>query len=219
MKITHHPDVATLMSCAAGSQPEAFAAVVASHLSMCPACRAEVARMQEIGAALFDKLTPAAMNGPCPVARLRAAEADGTADAEAMSLGSAAGVDVPAPLVPLVGTRLDGVPWRRLAPGIQHHPIALSTGCCGDLRLIKVAAGKALPEHGHVGEELTLILRGSYEDRLGIYRAGDVADLDEDVEHRPTACPEQGCICLMATEGKLRFKGLLARLLQPLLGL
>ena len=55
MTITHHPDISTLMCCAAGSQPEAFAAVVASHLALCPECRAEVRHMQEIGVALFDK--------------------------------------------------------------------------------------------------------------------------------------------------------------------
>lgn len=218
MTITHHPDVATLMSCAAGSQPEAFAAVVASHLSMCPKCRAEVARMQEIGAALFDRLAPARLSGPCPIARLRAAEADPDPGA-AHHPACAKGIDVPPPLVPLIGARLDDVTWRWLAPGVEYHPIKLSSGCCGDLRLVKVAPGTALPEHGHSGMEQTLILRGSYCDELGTYRAGDFADLDDEVEHRPVACPEAGCICLMATERKLRFKGFLARLLQPLLGI
>jgi len=214
--ITHHPDDATLMSCAAGSQPEAFAAVVASHLSMCPKCRAEVARMQEIGAALFDKLTPAKLTGPCPIARLRAAEAD--PDQREAHAPCAKGFDVPPPLVPLIGTRLDDVTWRWLAPGVDHHPIRLSSGCCGSLRLVKVAPGTSLPEHGHRGMEQTLILRGSYRDKLGTYRAGDFADLDDEVEHSPHACSEEGCICLIAAESKMRFKGFLTRLLQPLFG-
>ena len=39
---------------------------------------------------------------------------------------------------------------------------------------------------------MTLVLRGSYSDELGSYGVGDVADLDEDVAHRPVACPEKG---------------------------
>jgi len=218
MSITHHPDDATLMSCAAGSQPEAFAAVVASHLSMCPRCRAEVKRMQEIGAVLLDGLAPATLSGPCPIARLRASEADEPVHDTPHHPCCAMGEDVPPPLVPLVGTRLADVTWSWLAPGVEHRPIKLSQGCCGKLRLIKVAPGTTLPEHGHSGAEQTLILKGSYRDELGTYRAGDFADLDDDVRHRPVACSEKGCICLIATEHKLRFRSYLARLLQPLLG-
>ena len=36
MAITHHPAPESLMSCSAGSMPEAFAAVMASHIAMCP---------------------------------------------------------------------------------------------------------------------------------------------------------------------------------------
>jgi putative transcriptional regulator len=218
MTITHHPDISNLMCCAAGSQPEAFAAVIASHLSLCKTCCCELRRMQQIGVALFDKLEPAKMTGPAPVVAMRAGEADLPLSKEAVAAkcGATAG-GVPRPLVPLVGENLDDVAWRWLAPGVWTFRIPISQGCCGELRLIKIAPGKAIPEHGHVGQELTLILRGSYTDALGTYRAGDVADIDEGVAHGPVACPEKGCICLTATEGKMRFKGALARLLQPLL--
>jgi putative transcriptional regulator len=210
------------MCCSAGSQPEAFAAVIASHLSLCKSCCCEVRRMQQIGVALFDKLEPARMAAPAPIVAMRAGEAhSGTRSADIKAerapqpCGANAG-EVPPPLVPLVGSSLDDVAWRWTAPGVWSFPIRLSKGCCGDLQLIKVAPGKALPEHGHQGQELTLILRGSYTDALGTYRRGDVEDLDEGVAHGPVACPEKGCICLMATEGKAaRFKGMLARLLKP----
>jgi putative transcriptional regulator len=45
-----------------------------------------------------------------------------------------------------------------------------------------------------------------------------VADVDESIEHVPIADAEQGCICLVATEGKLRFRSRMARILQPLTG-
>lgn len=214
MAIRHHPDIATLMSCAAGSQPEALAAVMASHIAMCPGCAREVARLSEIGVALFERLPAAKMAASAPVVAARAGEADIEAGTAAAAEG-----DVPPPLVPHVGTtRLDQIAWRPLAPGVAYYPIPLSKGAAGDLRLFKVAPGKKLPEHGHRGEELTLLLSGSYTDELGTFATGDVADLDQEVEHRPVADAATGCICLIASERKARYKGLIARLLQPFLG-
>jgi putative transcriptional regulator len=220
MTITHHPDIANLMCCAAGSQPEAFAAVIASHLSLCKTCCCEVRRMQQIGVALFDKLEPVKMAEPAPVVAMRAAEAGETAPktehAASPCCGMSAG-GVPGPLVPLIGDNLDNIDWHWLVPGVWVYSVPLSKGCGGTLKLLRVAPGKKIPEHTHEGQELTLILRGSYTDALGTYRLGDVADLDEAAVHSPVACSKQGCICLTATEGKLEFTGTLARLLQPLL--
>jgi len=213
MAIQHHPDIASLMSCAAGSQPEAIAAVVSSHLAMCPACRREIGRMQEIGVALFDCLTPAPLSSGAPVVAARAREADSDVSHHPVAAG-----DVPPPLAPVLGACLDGIPWKRLAPGVWQHRIPLSESASGDLRLFKISPGTKLPEHGHSGEEMTLILRGSYHDELGTFRAGDVSDLDDAVDHRPIADEADGCICLVAVEGKVRYKGLVARLLQPILG-
>ena len=171
--------------------------------------------MQEVGAALFQSLEPTAVSRQAPIAAARAAEADAGASASpAPNRG-----DVPLHLVPFVGISLDDVPWKPLAPGIWHCPLPLSKGAKGDLRLIKVAPGKVLPEHGHRGEELTLLLRGSYRDETGTYAAGDIADLDESIEHKPVADAETGCICLIASEKKARFKGLIARLMQPFIGM
>lgn len=215
MTIKHHPDIASLMSCAAGSQPEAMAAVVASHLALCPACARQVGKLERIGEALFDKIEPSKLDRAAPVAAARALEADDRAAAAAPATSS----EMPLPLIALAGSDLDAVAWKRLGPGLWHYPLPLSKNAKGDLRLIKVAPGWALPDHGHGGEEMTLVLRGSYSDVTGHYGAGDVADLDGDVEHAPVTCPKEGCICLIASEKPARFKSLLARIMQPLAGL
>lgn len=198
MTISHHPDISTLMCCSAGSQPEACAAVIASHLAMCAQCRAEVRRMQKIGVALFDTLEPEGLATPPPVAAMRAAEADEPAAKSEPCVLSAG--EIPQLLVSCVGPCLDMMSWEPVTPGISTYPIGLSPGACGDLRLLKVEPGEGLPEHTHAGWELTLVLRGSYTDEFGTFRPGDVADLDNEVTHRPVACPKEGCICLMASE-------------------
>ena len=107
--------------------------------------------------------------------------------------------------------------WRWLGPGVWDHPLPL-TGA-GKLRLLKVAPGRGVPEHGHGGAELTLVLRGSFHDETGRYARGDVADLDETIEHQPVADPgASDCICLVASETPERFRGLLARQWQRVRG-
>lgn len=201
MTIIHHPDIASLMCCSAGAQPEVFAAVISSHLAVCPACRADVGRMQRLGVALFESLPVAAMAADAPVAAMRAAEAD--VDDAGSTLAAMPG-EIPYPLVPVLGTRLDDLAWTPVATGIETFAVPLSEGAAGDLRLFRIAPGAALPEHGHAGQELTLVLRGRYTDALGTYGPGDVADLDDTVTHQPVACPVQGCICLVASDGPPR---------------
>jgi putative transcriptional regulator len=217
MKIQHHPDDSTLMSFAAGTLVEPLAAVIATHVAMCPHCQAELRLMEQLGFACLRELPDEGLVGPTPVTRLaKSAAAAGTQETPA---GVAVQADVPRPLRPFVGDRIDGIAWKRLGPGVWHKPIPLSAGTDGDLRLLKVAAGRAMPEHGHGGMELTLILRGAYVDRFGRYAVGDIADLDEDTEHRPVVEAAEPCICLVASERKARFKGLVSRLVQPLTGM
>lgn len=211
MTITHHPAPESLMSCSAGSMPEAFAAVMASHIAMCPGCRKELSVMEQIGTVLFEAIAPTAVACEAEVTSMHdLREHD---ERQPRSDG-----DVPAPLVRTLGTSLDRVPWTRAGRGIWQHRIALSHEGSSTLRLIKVAAGLSLPEHGHSGSELTLVLRGAFRDTRGQYTTGDVADVDEDIEHGPIADADQGCICLVATDGKLRFRSRMARILQPLTG-
>lgn len=222
MKIKHHPDVSMLMSCAAGSQPEAMAAVMASHLAICPSCVSEVKRMEKIGAALFAGLEPSPVVGSAAAA-LGAREADDDSTMVRTAGKTACTFDkdsaVPYPLRQIVGRDFENVPWKWLAPGVWHIPIKLSDDADGGLRLIKVAPGNKLPMHSHSGEEVSLVLQGSYRDETGHYGVGDVADLDESDEHSPVACEKEGCICLIATEGPAKFKSMLARLIQPLTGM
>ncbi|MGD9829471.1 MAG: ChrR family anti-sigma-E factor [Hyphomicrobiaceae bacterium] len=212
MSITHHIDTSTLMSFAAGSLGEALSAVTAAHLDMCAACRAELRLLDEIGSALVDDLAPSPLDSAPPTMQLRRLEAEVRAEAPAIARS---GSDVPLPLQRFIGARLDDVSWSRLGIGVWQHRLRLSSKASGDLRLLRIAPGRAVPEHGHTGNEMTLVLKGAYSDALGTFRRGDLADLDEEIEHQPVADAQEGCICLVASDAPLRFKGLMGRLTQP----
>lgn len=213
MQITHHPDDATLMSYAAGSLPEALSVVVAAHLALCPTCAGEVRRMEAIGAIMLGGLEPARLSQPAPgPKRVQASKT-------AQPPRHLSNTDLPGPLARLVGTDLADIPWKRLGFGVWHLPLPLSASADGDLRLLKVAPGRVMPEHGHGASELTLILDGCYTDKYGSFHRGDLADLDDSVEHRPISDGEQGCVCLVASERRAKFKTLVGRIAQPLTGL
>jgi putative transcriptional regulator len=86
-------------------------------------------------------------------------------------------------------------------------------------RLLYIPAGQAMPEHGHRGMELTLVLKGAYRDESDRFARGDVEFADEGLDHTPVAEPGEDCICLVATDSRLRFKGLLPRIAQPFFGI
>ena len=209
MTITHHLDEATLMSFAAGSLPNELATVAAAHVAMCPHCRRELRMLERIGGALVSALTPATL------VRVQPAMPEMITLPPAPIVTSAG--DVPAPLAQLIGGNLDEVRWRWIGLGLWHRPLQTSSG--GSLQLIKAGPGAIVPEHTHGGSEITLVLRGALIDSTGRYEPGDVADVDEDIEHTPVADAEAGCICVIANEQPTRFRGMLARLMQPWHGL
>ena len=84
-------------------------------------------------------------------------------------------------------------------------------------RLLYIPAGMAVPDHGHRGLELTLVLQGAFEDADGRFCRGDIEVATEEVDHMPVADISEDCICLAVTNAPLRFKGLLPRIAQPFL--
>ena len=207
----HHPDPSSLMSYAAGALPDSIAMVVACHLSQCDHCQKTVADAESVGRSLLEEQAPVAMTDNAREQMLQLLDSV-EPEAATESLKPAAQGSIPAPLQPVLGEDLEKLNWKPLAPGMRQFVIPTSDG---KLRLLKIAPGTCMPLHSHTGSEITLVLRGSYQDELGRYSAGDVADLDPDIQHQPMVDTHEDCICLIATDAPLKFNGLIPRLLQP----
>jgi putative transcriptional regulator len=222
MTLVHHLDDATVVRFASGDLDEAFAVVVASHLAMCATCRHSVRAAEEIGGHLLESDAAADLSDEVfdrTMARIDEAGDEGARAPTARHHSDVGDATIPAPLLRFVGSKLDAIKWRSVAPGVKKHPIELNSATNSSLYMLHIAPGKAVPEHGHGGAEVTLILTGAYRDALGRFGPGDIADLDEHVEHQPIVEPGAACICLVATEAPTRFKGVFSRLLQPLVGI
>jgi putative transcriptional regulator len=215
--INHHLDDATILAFAAGTLPEAHAFVAATHAAYCSHCRDAVRTAERVGGSLMMEEASSAVTDNCRAATLASLDAVAAA-ARPVAVQNQSGV--PAVLCNLLGNKpLSDLHWKKKAPGVATFELPLSRGGKTHLQLLRIGPGRTMPEHGHGGEELTLILRGSYRDHTGRYMVGDVADLDEDTEHQPVADSDEDCICLVATEAPTRFKSLWARLAQPFVGI
>lgn len=222
MSISHHLDHATLMRFSAGELDEAFSVVAAAHLSMCRQCRTQLKLAGEVGGALLEEMQPhplAAEGLDATLARLDLEYVEPQKVVAKRAPRQNEGEAVPVPLQPYVGKDWKKARWRTIAPGVAKCTLALSAGAQGSLFLLRINPGLKMPEHGHGGDEMTLILDGAYRDKFGTFGAGDVADLDEHDEHVPTVVSDVACICLVATERPTRFKGVVSRILQPFFGI
>ncbi|MGL6208276.1 MAG: ChrR family anti-sigma-E factor [Paracoccaceae bacterium] len=205
MTIRHHLSESLLMSYAAGELPEAFALVVATHISMCDECRASLAGFEAVGGAVLDSSDTVAMDEhslEATLARLGLPEVVKPAPRSSL----------PAPLADYIGGDLASVKWRSLGMGVRQALLPTTGG--GTARLLYIPAGQAVPDHGHRGLELTLVLQGAFRDDTDRFTKGDVEIATEALEHTPVAEAGQDCICLAATDARLRFNGLIPRIAQ-----
>lgn len=216
MTVTHHLDEATILALAAGTIGEAHGFAAATHLAYCVTCRAALHEAERLGGSLLAEADEEAVTDRCRSATLASLE---TVAPETRQPPAANRSGVPALLCNLIGNLpLEHIRWKKKGLGVAIHDIALTAGGRTKLTLFRIEPGMTMPEHGHGGSELTVILRGSYTDKTGKYVMGDVADLDETVEHQPVVDKSETCYCLFATEAPARFTSRWMRLLQPLLG-
>ncbi|MGI9379413.1 MAG: ChrR family anti-sigma-E factor [Methyloligellaceae bacterium] len=219
MKIKQHLDISTLMSFSSGSLSEPLSAVVAAHLDLCNSCRSQLEELDVLGSVLMETLEPSELDQPAPEPELAFGSRRNHGIDRATHSGGGETVDFIARIRALKEGDSSAVKWRWMGPGIHYAKLPLSKDVEGDLRLLKIAPGQKLPEHGHNGTELTLVLSGAYRDETGHYGPGDISDLDEDVEHQPIVEPGQDCICLIGFDESARFKGVMSRIMQPLSGM
>jgi putative transcriptional regulator len=214
MTIRHHLSDQLLMSYAAGELPEAFNLVVATHVSLCDECRAQLASLEAVGGAMIEMVDTAPMSDASFAACMD--RIDGLSQANARRPLRRAGV-FPAPLADYVGGGPDKVKWRNVGMGVKQAIIR--TGKDASARLLYIPGGQAVPDHGHRGLELTLVLQGAFRDDSDRFGPGDIEIADEAMQHTPVAEEGQVCICLAATDAPLRFNKLIPRLAQPFFGI
>lgn len=209
----YHPGDDQLLAYAAGSIEEPVALLIATHLALCPACRAEVARLEALGGGLLEDLEAEPLGEDSEnrlLARLDELPPGHALPPRPLSVGE---TGLPRPLRDYIGDRPESLPWQsyrglKKAELLDDYPGYRT-------RLMLIKAGTAMPWHSHEGNELTLVLVGGFSDGEKHFLPGDVALADRSTTHRPVADPGEDCLCLAVTDAPLRLTGPFGRLLNP----
>jgi putative transcriptional regulator len=195
---THHPLDDILAAYSAGALEPGFGLVVGAHVEQCAHCRTRVGAMEaESGAALQ---------------MLEGAEVSAAARDKVMARLS----ERDTPLKPTTREpfleRLPLKPRKWIAPGVWAAAVDTPHAPDNRVYLLRVAAGAPTARHKHSGAEFCTVLTGAYRDELGLFRAGDFAAADSGLDHQPMIQGGEACICLFATEGRLKPRGLIGRI-------
>jgi putative transcriptional regulator len=194
----HHPSDDILTAYTAGALEPGFGLVVGAHIEVCARCRARVGVFEAAsGLALQD--LPQADVGADALTHVLA------------RLGEQAPAAAPAERKPFI-ERLSLKPKKWVAPGVWVAGVNTPHAPDNRVYLLSVAAGGLTARHEHSGAEFCAVLKGAYRDELGVFAAGDFAAADSDLNHQPIVHGDETCVCLFATEGRLKAQGMLGRL-------
>ena len=207
MNAFHHPSDEVVLQYANGSLGYPLSLIVAGHLDGCGQCRETVALAESLGGIFLDR---AARDDIGPEALDRALE-------RLDALTASGPVPTPQkPQDPGLPPSLRGQPVRRrrwIGPGMWVRPMCKDKGSGARAYLLGVAAGRAIPRHGHHGLEVGLIIRGNFTDEDAKYVAGDFFEIDDFRSHRPVVGIDGECICAIGSQGlPTGWLGLLIRL-------
>ena len=211
--VNHHPAPELLASFTAGTLSTSYSLCVSAHLEYCHECPTNVLRLKTLGADLFDDLKPAPANDDFKDQIFETLTDDVQ---EVPVTHKTQNTDVPNCLSKVVPSGYENLNWRSFAPSIKSASL-FSDSDNTHTSLLKILPGSKVGNHRHIGEEVTLVLKGSFSDEDGVYQKGDFLLRTSEETHQPTASSDGPCICLTAQEGPIQFTGFFSRMLNPIL--
>lgn len=211
MNARHLASDETLAGFAAGRLDEGMSLVVAAHLEINAASAKALREIEAVGGGVLAQGEAVPMLTSAEDALARLDREPGEAPVPVPVRAAEAGL--PQVLQPYELGR-----WHPIGRGVAMRRVHVP-GAQARVFMLRAAPGIWLPEHRHTGNEWTTILAGAYEHEYGRFGRGDFDEANENHEHHPRVDAVEGCTCIVALTGEVRFRGWLGRLLQPLVRL
>lgn len=209
----HHPSAEMLLNYSAGTALPGHALCVATHMEFCSACRAAHKRNNAAGGKLLEELAEPSVKPDLKNRVLAMLDHERPAKT---SHESPATPGVPRPLTSLVPEGFERLKWQMVSTSARKS-FLMTDEKGAQINLLKIKAGGSVAHHDHLGDEYTVIVKGSFSDEDGLYKTGDFLLRTPREQHTPIATRDSECICLTVQEAPLQFTGRLLRLLNPLL--
>jgi putative transcriptional regulator len=216
--VKYHPDTRFLTDYVAGSLPETQALCVAAHLHYCPACRVKVGELTELGTTLFVGQQPVATDADCfdrTMAMIDAGAGSRSTRARQPKHGTTDD-GMPSVISKLTRGNLESLSWRHTGKAFRYATINMGDSK-HETSLMHIRAGGKLPRHHHKGDEITVVLKGSFSDQEDRYHVGDYIVRTSGETHTPVASQDEDCLCLATLDAPIVMNNWLYRLLVPFL--
>lgn len=218
--INFHPDARFLTEYSAGTLSVAQAIAVSVHLEFCPHCRQRLASLNQVGAAMFEQADSTEETVDMSGLDAIFDRIDNPLEQEKTVINHKVNKEaLNSSLVnKLITANQDHFSWKKLT-----KKLAFSRLQSGDVEkevgLYHIFAGGNIPSHKHKGDEITVVLKGSFSDEDGVYHQGDFLQRHGNETHRPMASQDADCICLAVVDAPVKFTGLLSRFINPFLSI
>ena len=216
--VKYHPDTRYLTDYVAGSLPESQALCVAAHLHYCPACRVKVGELTELGTALFVEQLPVATSTDSFERTMAMIDAGAGSRKHVQAKPKPSGKDdgMPAVIRKLTRGNLESLSWRNIGKAFRYANIRMGD-TTRETSLMHIRAGGKLPKHHHGGDEITVVLKGSFSDQEDRYHVGDYIVRTSGETHTPVASQDEDCLCLATLDAPIVMNNWFYRLLVPFL--
>ncbi|ARN73430.1 ChrR family anti-sigma-E factor [Oceanicoccus sagamiensis] len=208
----HHPAPELLTAFSAGSLQLSHALCVSTHLERCDECRANLMRLNSMGAKMMEDLKPARASEDLKSSVLAMLDDAPKEEPAVINRDSR----IPRALQQFIPDDYDSLQWHHVSPSIQAAKLVTDSNG-SKVEMLRIKPGGQVPSHTHTGDEYTLLLEGSFSDESGIYKEGDFVVRDGRHKHKPMVTEDKECICLTVTDAPIEFTGFFTRWLNPIL--
>lgn len=212
----HHLPQELLLEYAAGTTLATTSLLAACHLTLCPYCRREVARLEEVGAKLLEHQPDADIDDSALARTLAALDANTATPRAPAHPAPAHPAVMPLPLLDALAE--NHAKLQRVLPGVKSASLALEKDL-PPARLVLFQPGIRIPSHGHQSPEFVLVLDGVLEEDDQQFRRGDVAFSDTGKIHKQVIGAEGSCLALIVNEGPITPQTVWGKVLKRLVGL
>ena len=191
---THHPSRKLLISFAIGQLPLGPSLAVGLHIDTCPDCRRAAATLEHAEGQLLESLPPSPLR---PSALQEVLDRIDEQPDASRPASDAAGLQLPEAIA-----SIGLAPPIHLGPDtwVAHLDAPRSGGWrtyvfCGP-------ADVALPEHGHLGDELIVVLEGAFHDERQ-FTVGDFAENKVGFVHDMQVSSDGRLVALISSAGPI----------------